>query len=148
MDSSSDRRAPARPSAGAAGHPPRLATPLLHAAALIALLALAAPARASIRPADPARIAGPTLVAPAEGARLVESAAHFAFELPRGAWHPTLVISRREFDPSSWSAIPNDPDLTQAEREGRSPFEACPDSPAVEAIGRLADLLLEQSAAG
>jgi CO dehydrogenase maturation factor len=44
--------------------------------------------------------------------------------------------------------IPFDPELTQAEREGRSPFEACPDSPAVEAIGRLADLLLEQSAAG
>jgi hypothetical protein len=42
--------------------------------------------------------------------------------------------------------IPNDPELTQAEREGRSPFEACPGSPAVEAIGRLADLLLEQSA--
>ncbi|HWI03817.1 MAG TPA: AAA family ATPase [Acidimicrobiales bacterium] len=38
--------------------------------------------------------------------------------------------------------IPNDPALTQAEREGRSPFEACPDSPAVRAIGRLADLLL------
>jgi CO dehydrogenase maturation factor len=38
--------------------------------------------------------------------------------------------------------IPNDPDLTQAEREGRSPFEACPDSPAVQAIARLADLLL------
>ena len=44
--------------------------------------------------------------------------------------------------------IPNDPELTQAEREGRSPFEACPDSPAVEAIGRLADLLLAQSATG
>ena len=42
--------------------------------------------------------------------------------------------------------IPFDPDLTQAEREGRSPFDACPDSPAVQAIGRLADLLLEQSA--
>ena len=42
--------------------------------------------------------------------------------------------------------IPNDPALTQAEREGRSPFEACPDSPAVEAIGRLADLLLAQAA--
>ena len=38
--------------------------------------------------------------------------------------------------------IPNDPALTQAEREGRSPFEACPDSPAVQAIARLADLLL------
>ena len=43
--------------------------------------------------------------------------------------------------------IPNDPDLTQAEREGRSPFDACPDSPAVQAIGRLADLLLARSAA-
>jgi CO dehydrogenase maturation factor len=44
--------------------------------------------------------------------------------------------------------IPNDPALTQAEREGRSPFEACPDSPAVEALGRLADLLLAQAAEG
>ena len=44
--------------------------------------------------------------------------------------------------------IPDDPRLTQAEREGRSPFEACPDSPAVEAIGRLADLLLAQAAGG
>ena len=44
--------------------------------------------------------------------------------------------------------IPDDPALTQAEREGRSPFEACPDSPAVEAIGRLADLLLAQAAGG
>ena len=43
--------------------------------------------------------------------------------------------------------IPNDPELTQAEREGRSPFEACPDSPAVQAISRLADLLLAQSGA-
>ena len=44
--------------------------------------------------------------------------------------------------------IPNDPELTQAEREGLSPFDACPDSPAIQAIGRLADLLLEQSATG
>jgi len=53
--------------------------------------------------------------------------------------HPGLLPAIR---------IPNDPELTQAEREGRSPFEACPDSPAVQAIARLADLLLEQSAAG
>lgn len=44
--------------------------------------------------------------------------------------------------------IPFDPDLTQAEREGLSPFDACPDSPTIAAIGRLADLLLAQSAAG
>jgi CO dehydrogenase maturation factor len=42
--------------------------------------------------------------------------------------------------------VPFDPHLTQAEREGRSPFDACPDSPAVAAVGRLADLLLEHSA--
>ncbi len=53
--------------------------------------------------------------------------------------HPGLLPAIR---------VPNDPGLTQAEREGRSPFEACPDSPAVEAIGRLADLLLAQAAAG
>ena len=52
--------------------------------------------------------------------------------------HPGLLPAVR---------IPDDPALTQAEREGLSPFEACPDSPAVQAIGRLADLLLEQSAA-
>ena len=38
--------------------------------------------------------------------------------------------------------VPDDPALTQAEREGRSPFDACPDSPAVQAVARLADLLL------
>ena len=43
--------------------------------------------------------------------------------------------------------IPYDPDLTQAEREGLSPIDAVPDSPAIAAIGRLADLLLQQPAA-
>ncbi len=37
--------------------------------------------------------------------------------------------------------IPFDPDLAQAEREGLSPIDACPDSPAVAAVARLADLL-------
>jgi CO dehydrogenase maturation factor len=49
--------------------------------------------------------------------------------------HPGLVPDVR---------IPYDPDLTQAEREGLSPIDACPDSPAVAAIGRLADLLLSR----
>ncbi len=53
--------------------------------------------------------------------------------------HPGLLPAIR---------IPNDPALTQAEREGRSPFEACPDSPVVGAVAELADLLLAQSAAG
>jgi CO dehydrogenase maturation factor len=38
--------------------------------------------------------------------------------------------------------IPYDPDLTQAEREGLSPIDACPDSPVVAAVARLADRLL------
>jgi CO dehydrogenase maturation factor len=44
--------------------------------------------------------------------------------------------------------VPFDPDLTQAEREGRSPFDACQGSPAVAALDRLADLLLSRAAAG
>jgi CO dehydrogenase maturation factor len=43
--------------------------------------------------------------------------------------------------------VPDDPALTQAEREGRSPFDACPDSPAVKTVEELADLLLAESAA-
>jgi CO dehydrogenase maturation factor len=50
--------------------------------------------------------------------------------------HPGLEPSVR---------VPFDPDLTQAEREGLSPIDACPDSAAVAAIGRLADLLLGQA---
>ncbi|MDQ6728622.1 MAG: AAA family ATPase [Actinomycetota bacterium] len=38
--------------------------------------------------------------------------------------------------------IPNDPELTQAEREGRAPVDACPDSPAIRAVEQLADLIL------
>jgi CO dehydrogenase maturation factor len=37
--------------------------------------------------------------------------------------------------------IPNDADVSEAERRGRSPLDYCPDSPAIAAIGRLADLL-------
>ena len=82
-----------------------------HAATLLALFALAHPARASLRPADPARRTGPTLVAPAEGERLVESAVRFAFETPPGATAPKLVLARHPFDPASWSAIPDDAGL-------------------------------------
>lgn len=64
----------------------------------------------------------------------------------------TIVANRFRDEPdhpgmTAAIRVPFDPDLTQAEREGRSPFDACPDSPAVQAIGRLADLLLEQNAA-
>lgn len=46
--------------------------------------------------------------------------------------HPGLTPQMR---------IPYDPDLAQAEREGLAPLDACPGSPAVGAISRLADLL-------
>jgi CO dehydrogenase maturation factor len=42
--------------------------------------------------------------------------------------------------------IPFDPDVTQAEREGRAPVDARPDSPAIRAVGRLADLLVSGGA--
>ncbi|HEY2954369.1 MAG TPA: S8 family serine peptidase [Candidatus Eisenbacteria bacterium] len=87
-----------------AGPKARVALPL----ALIALL-LAAPGRASAPPGG--RIGPPALVAPAEGARLVESAVRFAFEAPRGGTNPVLVLSRRAFDPSGWTSIPDDPGL-------------------------------------
>src|SRR5947207_7119259 len=76
-----------------------------HVAALLALFALAHPARASLRPADPGRRAGPTLVAPAEGERMVESAVRFAFETPPGATAPVLVLARHPFGPASSSAV-------------------------------------------
>jgi len=40
--------------------------------------------------------------------------------------------------------IPFDPDLAQAEREGLSPLDACPDSPSIAAITRLAALYVNQ----
>jgi CO dehydrogenase maturation factor len=40
--------------------------------------------------------------------------------------------------------IPFDPDVAEAERRGLPPLDACPDSPAIAAIGRLADRLVAQ----
>jgi CO dehydrogenase maturation factor len=55
----------------------------------------------------------------------------------------TLVSNRFRDEPdhpglAAQVRIPFDPDLAQAEREGLSPLDACPDSPAVAAIDRLA----------
>jgi hypothetical protein len=57
----------------------------------------------------------------------------------------TLVSNRFRDEPdhpglAARVRIPFDPDLAQAEREGLSPLDACPDSPAVAAIDRLAAL--------
>jgi CO dehydrogenase maturation factor len=40
--------------------------------------------------------------------------------------------------------IPFDPDVAEAERQGLSPLDACPESPAIAAIARLAELFLDQ----
>ncbi len=40
--------------------------------------------------------------------------------------------------------IPFDPELAEAERQGLSPLDACPDSPAIAAISRLTELFLDQ----
>ncbi len=64
------------------------------------------PAHASIRPEDAARVGRARPIAPESGARLVESAVRFAFELPVGARQPRLVLSRAAFDPAGWTAVP------------------------------------------
>lgn len=61
----------------------------------------------------------------------------------------TIVASRYRAEPDHPGLapavrIPFDPDVAEAERQGLSPLDACPDSPAIEAIRRLADLLTNQ----
>lgn len=61
----------------------------------------------------------------------------------------TLVSNRFRDEPdhpglAARLRIPYDPDLAQAEREGLSPLDACPDSPAIAAIDRLAALYTNQ----
>ena len=43
--------------------------------------------------------------------------------------------------------IPFDPELAEAERQGLAPLDACPDSPAIAAITRLAEMFLNQEVA-
>ncbi len=49
--------------------------------------------------------------------------------------HPGLVPRVR---------IPFDPDVAEAERQGLSPIDACADTPAIRAIGEVADLFVSQ----
>ncbi len=63
-----------------------------------------------------------------------------------GDRNPVVVGNRFRDEPdhpglSPRIRIPFDPSLAEAERQGLSPLDACRDSPAVEAIGRLAHLL-------
>jgi CO dehydrogenase maturation factor len=43
--------------------------------------------------------------------------------------------------------IPFDPELAEAERQGLAPLDACPDSPAIAAITRLAEMFMNQEVA-
>jgi Flp pilus assembly CpaE family ATPase len=45
-------------------------------------------------------------------------------------------------------AVPDDPLITQADREGRSPVDLAPDAPAVRAVAELARRLERQWAPG
>lgn len=76
------------------------------ASLLATSLWLVSPAGAAPNP-DAGRIPA-RLISPAPGERVVESAARFAFELPRGLTDAKLVISRRAFDPRGWTEIPTD----------------------------------------
>jgi hypothetical protein len=48
--------------------------------------------------------------------------------------HPGLATQLR---------VPHDPEVIEVERCGMAPIDACPDSPVVAAVDRLADLLTE-----
>ncbi len=73
---------------------------------------------ASVRPEDRARIGRAQLVSPAEGAKLVESAVRFAFEMPAGSQRVRLVLSRKPFDTRGWTALPEGGDFVIREATG------------------------------
>lgn len=52
------------------------------------------------------------LMAPAAGERAVETSVRFAYTLPEGALDARLLVSRRAFDPTGWTAIESRSDLT------------------------------------
>jgi subtilase family protein len=89
---------------------PRALTLALLIAAVVGITA-AQQAAASVRPEDRARIGRARLVSPAAESKLVESAVRFAFETPAAAQKPVLILSRRPFDPSGWTALPRGGDF-------------------------------------
>ena len=70
--------------------------------------------------------------------------------LPMVGERNTLIVGNRFRDEPDHPGldpvvrIPFDPDLAEAERQGLSPLDACPDSPAIAAISKLAELFLDQ----
>lgn len=69
--------------------------------------------------------------------------------LPLVADVPAIIVANRFTDEPDHPGlfplvrVPFDPAVAAAERQGVAPLDACPDSPAIEAIDHLADLLLE-----
>ena len=70
--------------------------------------------------------------------------------LPMAEDRRTIIVSNRfrdEPDHPGLAArfrIPFDPELAEVERQGLAPLDACPDSPAIVALSRLASLFMNQ----
>ncbi|MGI9120120.1 MAG: hypothetical protein ACR2G7_08385 [Acidimicrobiales bacterium] len=66
---------------------------------------------------------------------------------------PALVVSNRFQGQPDHPALPScvripfDPEAAEVERQGLAPVDECPDSPAVSAVGQLADVLGGQALA-
>lgn len=73
--------------------------------------------------------------------------------LPMVGERNTVVVANRVHDESDHPGlaprvrVPFDPCVVAAERQGRSPMDACPGSPAMCALGALGDVLLTQEGA-
>jgi CO dehydrogenase maturation factor len=59
-----------------------------------------------------------------------------------------LAMIREHLTDLDVLAVPDDPLVTQADREGRSPVDLAPDAPAVRAVAELAQRLERQAAPG
>lgn len=73
--------------------------------------------------------------------------------LPLVADTPTTIVTNRFRDEPDHPRLPGvvrvpfDPEIVEAERQGLAPLDACPGSPAIAAVSRLADLLSGQAVA-
>jgi hypothetical protein len=61
----------------------------------------------------------------------------------------TLIANRFRNEPDHPGLVPRvrvpfDPEVAEAERQGLSPLDVCPDSPAIRAIGEVAELFVTQ----
>jgi CO dehydrogenase maturation factor len=75
--------------------------------------------------------------------------------LPMVADVTSLIVASQYGDepdhadlPPPWGRVPFDRTVREAERRGRSPMDACPDAPAIRAIGDLVDRLVDPAEKG